>query len=211
MIGSYVGLAQFALHRYRQAAHQWLVSLNLGISVGNVRGMAGSIEGCGYLACQAGEWRTAARLLAAARVTRERTRLPLFNFWCPHLDATMRDLRSSQHSCGSHRRSDRQPLHRNVCNRRLPGVPCGRTRIRPEHGSCEHHRDLYCDAGDAAGAWSSTRRRRSIPETPTGFLRQCRSELEVTLQVALKTAGACSITAASAGCLTLRSREIAKN
>jgi hypothetical protein len=93
-IGMYVGLAHFALRRYRQAAQQWLVSLNLSISVGNARGMAGSIEGCGYLACQAGKWRTAARLLAAARVTRERTQLPLFNFWCPHLDATMRDLRS---------------------------------------------------------------------------------------------------------------------
>jgi hypothetical protein len=27
-------------------------------------------------------------------VIRERTQLPLFNFWYPHLDAVMRDLRS---------------------------------------------------------------------------------------------------------------------
>ena len=94
-IGTYVGLAQFALGRYAEAAHQWLISLKLSILVGNVRGMAGSIEGCGYLACKAGEWRSAARLLAAARVIRERTQLPLFRFWRPHLDVAMRDLRSN--------------------------------------------------------------------------------------------------------------------
>lgn len=93
-IGMYVGLAQFALGQYPQAAHQWLVSLNLSITVGNVRGMAGSIEGCAYLASQAGEWRLAARLLAAARVIRERTQLPLFSFWYPHLEVATRDLRS---------------------------------------------------------------------------------------------------------------------
>jgi predicted ATPase/DNA-binding winged helix-turn-helix (wHTH) protein len=93
-IGMYVALAQFALGRYPQAAHQWLLSLNISISIGNVRGMAGSIEGCGYLASRAGDWRTAARLLAAAHATRERTQLPLFNFWRQHRDATMHDLRS---------------------------------------------------------------------------------------------------------------------
>jgi non-specific serine/threonine protein kinase len=93
-IGMYIGLAHFALSHYRQAADQWLLSLNHSISLGNVRGMAGCIEGCGYLASQAGEWHSAARLLAAAGVIRERTQLPLFKFWCPHLDVAMRDLRS---------------------------------------------------------------------------------------------------------------------
>jgi predicted ATPase/DNA-binding winged helix-turn-helix (wHTH) protein len=92
-IGTYVGLAEFALGHHARAAHQWVVSLNLSISVANVRGMAGAIEGCGYLACQAGEWRTAARLLAAARVIRERTELPIFKFWLPHQDASLRELR----------------------------------------------------------------------------------------------------------------------
>ena len=92
--GMYLGLAHFALGHYPQAAQVWLASLNVSISLRNVRGMAGSIEGCGYLAAQAGEWRTAARLLASARTTRERTRLPLFNFWNPHLEVAMRDLRS---------------------------------------------------------------------------------------------------------------------
>ena len=92
-IGMYLGLAHFELGHYPQAAQVWLMSLNVSISLGNIRGMAGSIEGCGYLASQAGEWRTAARLLAAAGRIRERTQLPLFSFWRPHLDAALGDLR----------------------------------------------------------------------------------------------------------------------
>ncbi|HEY6514521.1 MAG TPA: winged helix-turn-helix domain-containing protein [Steroidobacteraceae bacterium] len=93
-IEMYVALAHFALGHYTQAAQSWLASLQVSISLGNVRGIAGSIEGCGYLASQAGDWRSAARLLAAARTIRERTKLPLFKFWWPHLEGTMRDLRS---------------------------------------------------------------------------------------------------------------------
>jgi non-specific serine/threonine protein kinase len=93
-IAMYVALARFALGHYPQAAQTWLASMNLSISLGNVRGMAGSIEGCAYLASHAGKWRVAARLLAAAKTTRERTRLPLFKFWWPHLEVVMRDLRS---------------------------------------------------------------------------------------------------------------------
>jgi non-specific serine/threonine protein kinase len=87
---TYIGLAQFALGRDREAAGQWLESLHLSIAVGNVRGMAGAIEGCAYLACRAGDWRTAARLLAAARGIRERTQVPIFNFWRPHQSASQR-------------------------------------------------------------------------------------------------------------------------
>jgi tetratricopeptide (TPR) repeat protein len=89
----YLGLAHFALNHYAQAAQMWLKSLYVSISLGHVRGMAGSVEGCGYLASQAGEWRSAARLLAAAHAIRERTN-GLFNFWRPHLDIAMRDLHS---------------------------------------------------------------------------------------------------------------------
>ncbi|HEY6515673.1 MAG TPA: winged helix-turn-helix domain-containing protein [Steroidobacteraceae bacterium] len=92
-IEMYVALAHFALGHYSQAAKSWVASLNVSITLGNVRGQAGSVEGCGYLACQAGDWRSAARLLAAARTVRERTKLPLFRFWWPHLEATMRELR----------------------------------------------------------------------------------------------------------------------
>ena len=93
-IEMYTALAHFALGHYTQAAQSWLASLRVSISLGNVRGMAGSIEGCGYLASQAGNWRSAARLLAAAQTVRERTKLPLFKFWWRHLEETMRDLRS---------------------------------------------------------------------------------------------------------------------
>jgi non-specific serine/threonine protein kinase len=93
-IVTYIGLAQFALARHVEAAQAWRASLNFSISVSNVRAMAGAIEGCGYLACQAGDWRSAARLLAAARVVRERTRLPLFKFWRSHLEVAMRELRA---------------------------------------------------------------------------------------------------------------------
>ncbi|HEV2271154.1 MAG TPA: winged helix-turn-helix domain-containing protein [Steroidobacteraceae bacterium] len=92
-VGMYLGLAHFALGHYPQAAQVWLASLNVSISLGNVRGIAGSIEGCGYLASVAGDRRTAARLLAVAGVIRERTQLPLFSFWRPHLESTMRALR----------------------------------------------------------------------------------------------------------------------
>jgi predicted ATPase/DNA-binding winged helix-turn-helix (wHTH) protein len=92
--GMYLGLANFALGHYPRAAQVWLTSLNVSISLRNDRGAAGSVEGCAYLAAHAGDWRAAARLLAAARTTRERTRLPLFNFWKPHLDAAMRKLRT---------------------------------------------------------------------------------------------------------------------
>jgi non-specific serine/threonine protein kinase len=93
-IEMYIALAHFALGHYAQAAQSWLASLNLSISVANVRGMAGSIEGCGYLACLGGDWRCAARLLAAAGTVRERTKLPLFKFWRPHREVALRDLRS---------------------------------------------------------------------------------------------------------------------
>jgi predicted ATPase/DNA-binding winged helix-turn-helix (wHTH) protein len=94
-IGMYIALTRFALGHYQHAAQLWQMSMNLSISLGNVRGMAGSIEGCAYLASRAGEWRSAARLLAAARATRERTKLPLFKFWWPHLEVAMRDLRAN--------------------------------------------------------------------------------------------------------------------
>jgi non-specific serine/threonine protein kinase len=93
-IGMYIALAHYARGHYAQAAQLWLISMSLSISLGNVRGMAGSIEGCAYLASRAGHWRQAARLLAAARAIRERTRLPLFRFWWPHLEVAMRALRA---------------------------------------------------------------------------------------------------------------------
>ncbi len=94
-IDMYIGLALFAMGREAEAARQWLESLKLSIAVGNLRGMAGSIEGCAYLSAGAGEWAAAARLLTAARLIRERTQVPLFRFWRPHRDAVLAALKAN--------------------------------------------------------------------------------------------------------------------
>ena len=90
----YLALAQFALGDSLAAAREWADGLALSLAVGNVRGAAGSIEGCGYLQCHAGEWTAAARLLAAARRIREQTEVPIFNFWRPHQERALDVLRT---------------------------------------------------------------------------------------------------------------------
>lgn len=93
-IDMYIGLAQFATGNLPAAARQWLQAMQLSLAVTNIRGVAGSIEGCGYLACRTGDWTSAARLLAAAGGIRERTGIPLFKFWLPHQEAALSTLRS---------------------------------------------------------------------------------------------------------------------
>ena len=92
-IDMYIGFAQFALGDLASAAAQFLESLQRAAEVYNIRGVAGAIEGCGYIAAQAGELSDAARFLAVARHIRERTRVPLFNFWIPHHQRTHALLR----------------------------------------------------------------------------------------------------------------------
>lgn len=91
-IDMYIALSNFFLDRHLDAARQWLASLKLAVAVSNIRGMAGSVEGCAYLACLAGDWSVAARLLAAAEVVRERTGMPIFNFWLPAQAAALGEL-----------------------------------------------------------------------------------------------------------------------
>jgi predicted ATPase/DNA-binding winged helix-turn-helix (wHTH) protein len=91
----YIGLSHFALGDLPAAARQWLQGMRLGAAVGNVRGIAGSIEGCGYLVCKMQDWISCARLLAAAQLIRERTGVPLFNFWLPHQEAALTALRAN--------------------------------------------------------------------------------------------------------------------
>jgi hypothetical protein len=57
--------------------------------------MAGSMEGCAYLACEAGDWMAAARLLAGAELVRERTGVPIFNFWVAAQESALREVRSN--------------------------------------------------------------------------------------------------------------------
>lgn len=94
-IDMYIALSHYALGNSAEAASVWLRSMELSVAVGNIRGIAGSVEGCAYLACRAGDSRSAARLLAAARSMRERTGMPIFNFWRPHQESAWAMIRSS--------------------------------------------------------------------------------------------------------------------
>jgi predicted ATPase/DNA-binding winged helix-turn-helix (wHTH) protein len=92
--GMYTGLALFRLGRYAEAAGQWCEAVEGAAAVGNLRGVAGSIEGCAYIAERLGNPSDAARFLAAARKVRERTMVPLFAFWVTHHESTERSLRA---------------------------------------------------------------------------------------------------------------------
>ena len=93
-IRTYAGLAQFELGNSAAAAHEWLHGMRLSSGVANLRGIAGSVEGCAYLACARREPVTAVRMLAAAQRIRERTEVPLFNFWREHHERTLSTLRT---------------------------------------------------------------------------------------------------------------------
>jgi non-specific serine/threonine protein kinase len=80
----YLGLALIGLGRYSAAAAVLHEAIAAVIELGNVRGAAGCVECCGYICEKLGHWQDAARLLGAARAIRERTEVPLFNFWLPY-------------------------------------------------------------------------------------------------------------------------------
>lgn len=92
-IDVYTALALYCLAENAAAAAQFLEALDGAAEVSNMRGVAGSIEGCGYLASREGRWADAARLLAVAARIRERTGMPLFNFWVPHHESVDQELR----------------------------------------------------------------------------------------------------------------------
>jgi len=83
----YLGLALIGLGRHIDAAVVLYEAIGAGIELGNVRGAAGCVECCGYICEKLGHWQDAARLLGAARAIRERTEVPLFNFWLPYNQA----------------------------------------------------------------------------------------------------------------------------
>jgi predicted ATPase/DNA-binding winged helix-turn-helix (wHTH) protein len=94
-VDMYIGLCLYRRGDLASAAGQWLEAMRNGISVGHVRGVAGSIEGCAYIAARTGKSDPACRLLAAAAEIRKRTAMPLFSFWYRHNDEAHAALRSS--------------------------------------------------------------------------------------------------------------------
>ncbi len=83
-IDMYIGLCRFRRGDLELAATQWLEAMRNGIAVGNARGVAGSIEGCAYIAERKGEPDHACRFLSAAAEIRKRAQSPLFSFWYRH-------------------------------------------------------------------------------------------------------------------------------
>jgi non-specific serine/threonine protein kinase len=94
-IDVYIGLGLFRRGDDAAAAAQWRESMNMALAVGHIRGAAGAIEGCAYLAERAGRRPEACRLLGAAARIRARTGIPLFSFWIRHHAAAHVALRAA--------------------------------------------------------------------------------------------------------------------
>jgi predicted ATPase/DNA-binding winged helix-turn-helix (wHTH) protein len=94
-ITMYVALAHFSQGNDGPAAAAWLQAMHRIANVTNLRGLAGSIEGCGYLCAKFGRYEEAARLLSVARNIRERTLVPLFNSWLAHNRQAQATLRAN--------------------------------------------------------------------------------------------------------------------
>jgi hypothetical protein len=88
-VNIYVGLAEFAAGELREAAASWLRGMRPSFRVANLRGLAGYMEGCAYLACKRAEWTAAARILGATQGIRDRAGTPLFRFWVPYHEAAL--------------------------------------------------------------------------------------------------------------------------
>ena len=94
-IGMYIGLALFQRGDLAGAAVEWHEAMRKAIAVAHLRGIAGSVEGCGYLAERFGKAEEACRFLSAAEQFRRRSGMPLFSFWFRHNDAVGARLRST--------------------------------------------------------------------------------------------------------------------
>ncbi len=94
-VDMYIGLGLFRRGDLGLAAAQWLEAMRNGIAVGHARGVAGSIEGCAYIAERLDKPDHACRFLSAAAEIRKRTEMPLFSFWYRHNDEAHAALRSS--------------------------------------------------------------------------------------------------------------------
>jgi tetratricopeptide (TPR) repeat protein len=94
-IDMYIALALFRRGDYAAAAIQFHESMRNALSIGNIRGAAGSIEGCGYIAERMGQLEQACRCLGAADQIRKRTGIPLYSFWIPHNEHAHTALRTA--------------------------------------------------------------------------------------------------------------------
>lgn len=94
-IDMYIGLAYFQRAEYAAAAAHWHAAWRNAIVVGHLRGIAGSIEGCGYIAERHGRPGQACRLLGNAEQIRRRTAIPLFSFWRAHNESAKASLRAA--------------------------------------------------------------------------------------------------------------------
>jgi predicted ATPase/DNA-binding winged helix-turn-helix (wHTH) protein len=93
-IGMYIGLALFRQGDLAGAALEWYEAMRNAIAVGHLRGIAGSVEGCAYLAERLGEAEESCRFLSAAEQFRQRAGSPLFSFWFQHNESADARLRS---------------------------------------------------------------------------------------------------------------------
>jgi tetratricopeptide (TPR) repeat protein len=93
-IGMYLGLSLFRRGDYAAAALEWHEAMRNANSVGHLRGAAGSVEGCAYIAERLGHAEEACRYLGAAEQIRRRAGSPLFSFWYRHNEAAHAALRS---------------------------------------------------------------------------------------------------------------------
>jgi non-specific serine/threonine protein kinase len=93
-VDMYIGLCLFRRGDLGLAAAQWLEAMHNGIAVGHARGVAGSVEGCAYIAARLGKLDDACRFLGAAAEIRKRTEMPLFSFWYGHNEEANAALRT---------------------------------------------------------------------------------------------------------------------
>ncbi len=94
-IDMYIGLSLFRNGDLAAAASQWREAMRNALAVGHVRGAAGCIEGCGYIAERLGQLERACLCLGSAEQIRNRTGIPLFNFWIPHHDHAHESARAT--------------------------------------------------------------------------------------------------------------------
>jgi non-specific serine/threonine protein kinase len=100
---TYLALAHYELGFLREAAKLSRASLEIAITLGNVRGAAGGIEACGYLLAGSGRHAESARLLGAAERIRVLTGIPLFHLWLPSHDRVHASLQTALGEVGYRR------------------------------------------------------------------------------------------------------------